>query len=115
MAKVFISYRREDSAGHAGRIKDRLEHELGRGLVFIDVDRIPLGTNFVTALRDEVAQCDVLLAVIGPSWLEMRDEDGTRRLDNPTDLVRIEIAAALQREISIIPILLDGARVPKAD
>jgi hypothetical protein len=114
-AKVFISYRREDSAAYAGRIQDRLERELGRDLLFIDVDGIPLGVNFVKVLHEEVAQCGVLLAVIGPSWLDLRDEDGTRRLDNPTDFVRIEIAAALQREIPVIPILLDGTRVPKAD
>src|SRR6516225_8598717 len=115
MAKVFISYRREDSAASAGRIQDRLERELGRDLLFLDVDDIPLGVNFVKVLREEVAQCGVLLAVIGPNWLGVRDEDGTRRLDDPTDVVRIEIAAALQREIPVIPILLDGTRVPKAD
>jgi hypothetical protein len=114
-AKVFISYRREDSAAYAGRIQDRLDRELGRDLLFIDVDGIPLGINFVKVLREEVAQCGVLLAVIGPNWLDVRDEDGTRRLDNPTDFVRIKIAAALQREIRVIPILLDGTRVPKAD
>src|ERR1700756_2317669 len=97
MAKVFISYRRDDSAAYAGRIQDRLEGELGRDLLFIDVDGIPLGANFAKALREEVAQCGVLLAIIGRDWVDARDDDGTRRLDNPTDFVRIEIAAALQR------------------
>ncbi len=115
MARVFISYRREDSAASAGRIQDRFERELGRDHLFIDVDGIPLGVNFVKVLREEVAQCGVLLAVIGPNWLDVRDEDGTHRLDNPTDFVRIEIAAALQREIPVIPILLDGTRIPRAD
>jgi hypothetical protein len=115
MARVFISYRREDSAAYAGRIQDRLERELGSDLLFIDVDGIPLGVNFVKVLREEVAQCGVLLAMIGPNWLDVRHEDGTRRLDNPTDFVRIEIAAALQREIPVIPILLDGTMIPKAD
>jgi hypothetical protein len=115
MARVFISYRREDSAASAGRIQDRLERELGRDHLFIDVDGIPLGANFVKVLRKEVTQCGVLLAVIGPNWLDVRDDDGTRRLENPTDVVRIEIAAALQREIPVIPILLDGTSVPKAD
>jgi hypothetical protein len=114
-AKVFISYRREDSAAYAGRIQDRLEREFERDLLFIDVDGIPLGLNFVKVLREEVAKCGVLLAVIGRDWLDVRDEDGTRRLDNPNDFVRIEIATALQREIPVIPILLDGTRVPKAD
>jgi TIR domain len=116
MARVFICYRREDSGASAGRIQDRLERELGRDHLFIDVDGIPLGVNFVKVLHEEVARCGVLLAVIGPNWLDVRDEDGTsRRLDNPTDFVRIEIAAALQREIPVIPILLDGTKVPKAD
>jgi hypothetical protein len=113
-AKVFISYRRDDSAGQAGRIQDRLEREFGRDLLFMDVDAIPLGMNFVKVLHEEVAKCGVLLAVIGPNWLDVRDEAGNRRLDNPDDFVRIEIAAALQRDIPVIPILLDGAKVPKA-
>jgi hypothetical protein len=113
--KVFISYRRDDSAGHAGRVHDRLEREFGRDLLFMDVDGVPLGVNFVKVLSDEVAKCDVLLAVIGPNWLNARDEDGNRRLDNPHDFVRIEIGAALQRNILVIPILLDGAKVPKAN
>src|SRR5262245_4480800 len=113
--KVFISYRRDDSAGHAGRVHDRLEREFGRDLLFMDVDAVPLGDNFVKVLAEEVAKCDVLLAVIGPNWLNARDEDGNRRLDNPHDFVRIEIGAALQRNIPVIPILLDGAKVPKAN
>lgn len=111
-AKIFISYRREDAAGHAGRVHDRLEREFGRDLLFMDVDAIPLGLNFVKVLREEVARCDVLLAVIGPNWLEVRGADGTRRLDDANDFVRIEIATALQRDIPVIPILLDNARIP---
>jgi len=114
-AKVFISYRRADSAGYSGRVMDRLDRELGRDLIFMDVDAIPLGTNFSKALHEEVAKCGVLLAVIGANWLDARDEHGNRRLDNPTDFVRIEIGAALQRNIPVIPILLEGARIPKAD
>lgn len=78
VAKVFISYRRDDSAGHAGRVHDRLEREFGRDLLFMDVDAIPLGANFVKVLADEVAKCDVLLAIIGPGWLDARDEAGNR-------------------------------------
>src|SRR5260221_8150972 len=114
-AKVFISYRRDDSAGYAGRVRDRLERELGRDLLFMDVDAIPLGTNFSKVLREEVAKCGVLLAVIGPNWSDARDEHGNRRLDDANDFVRIEIAAALQRNIPVIPILLDGATIPKAN
>jgi hypothetical protein len=114
-AKVFISCRRDDSAGYAGRVRDRLERELGRDLLFMDVDAIPRGTNFSKVLREEVAKCGVLLAMIGPNWPDARDEYGNRRLDDPNDLVRIEIAAALQRNIPVIPILFDGAKIPKAD
>ena len=113
--KIFISYRRDDSAGHAGRVHDRLVAEFGRDLLFMDVDAIPLGSNFVKVLKDEVARCDVLLAVIGPQWLDARDKEGHRRLENPSDFVRVEIGAALQRDIPVIPILLEGVSVPKAD
>src|SRR5262249_25289693 len=114
-AKVFISYRRTDSAGYSGRVMDRLDRELGRDLVFMDVNAIPLGMNFSKVLHEEVAKCSVLLAVIGPNWVDARDEHGNRRLDNPNDFVRIEIVAALQRSIPVIPLLLDGARIPTAD
>ena len=111
--KVFISYRRDDSAGHAGRVHDRLMQSFGRDLLFMDVDAIPLGVDFIKVLREEVAKCDVLLAVIGTHWLNASDEEGKRRLDSTTDFVRTEIATALQRGIPVIPILLDGAKIPK--
>jgi hypothetical protein len=113
--RVFISYRREDSAALAGRVHDRLRSEFGRHALFMDVDTVRLGVDFAKVLHDEVAKCDVLLAVIGPNWLNARDEEGNRRLDDPNDFPRIEIAAALQRDIPVIPILVDGARIPKAD
>jgi len=78
---VFISYRRNDIAAVAGRVSDRLAQEFGRDSLFMDVDSIPLGVNFAKALEDEVAKCDVLLAIIGPDWLDARDKDGQRRLD----------------------------------
>jgi formylglycine-generating enzyme required for sulfatase activity len=114
-AKVFISYRRDDSAGQAGRVHDRLAQEFGRDLLFMDVDTIPLGADFIKVLREEVARCDVLLAIIGQNWLNVRDEEGNRRLDNENDFVRNEIATALQRDIPVIPILLDGAKIPKLE
>jgi hypothetical protein len=113
--KVFISYRRDDSAGHAGRVHDRLQREFGRDLFYMDVEAIPLGVNFVKALGEELAKCDALLALIGPGWLHARDDAGKRRLDNPDDFVRREIGTALKRGIPVIPILLEGTRVPKAD
>jgi formylglycine-generating enzyme required for sulfatase activity len=81
----------------------------------MNVDAIPLGANFAKVLGEEVAKCDVLLAIIGPGWIDARDEDGRRRLDNPHDFGRIEIAAALKRDIPVIPVLLQGTRAPKAD
>ncbi len=77
--KVFISYRRDDSAGHAGRLHDRLQREFGRDLLYMDVDAIPLGVNFIKVLGEELAKCDALLAVIGPGWLNARDDTGKRR------------------------------------
>jgi hypothetical protein len=114
-SKLFISYRRDDSAGHAGRVHDTLQREFGRDLLFMDVDSIPLGTNFLKVIGDEVTKCDALLALIGPGWLDARDEKGKRRLENPDDFVRVEIGTALKRGIRVVPILLEGARVPKAD
>jgi formylglycine-generating enzyme required for sulfatase activity len=115
LAKVFISYRRDDSAGQAGRVHDRLAHEFGANLLFMDVDSVPLGSDFIKVLRDEVTKCDVLLAVIGHHWLDARDAGGKRRLDSEDDYVRIEIATALQRDIPVIPILLDGTTIPKSE
>jgi hypothetical protein len=81
----------------------------------MDVDGIPLGTDFVKRLTAEVASCDVLLAVIGPRWLDISDENGSRRLDNPNDFVRVEIGTALKRDIPVVPILLNGTKIPHAD
>lgn len=116
---VFISYRREDSLDVAGRIYDRLAGHFGRDSVFIDVDTIPIGTDFRRYLSDWVARCDVLLVVIGPRWLDATHTEGpkagTRRLEDPADFVRIEIAAALSRDISVVPVLVGGASMPAAE
>lgn len=113
--KIFISYRRDDSAGHAGRVHDRLQRAFGRDLLFMDVDSVPLGTNFVEVLAEEINKCDALLAIIGPGWLDARDEKNQRRLENPDDFVRVEIKTALKRGVRVIPVLLEGTHVPKAD
>lgn len=112
--KIFINYRRDDSIGMAGRLHDRLAQEFGRDNLFIDVDNIPVGVDFVTHLNDQVAACDAMLVVIGPNWLTAKDEAGQRRLDQPDDFVAIEIAAALARDIRVIPVLVDGTRMPRA-
>ena len=111
---VFISYRREDSDGFAGRIYDRLASRLGRENVFFDVDAIPPGLDFVEVLSERVGECDALLAVIGKHWGSVVDSQNRRRLDDPNDFVRIEIEAALKRDVPVIPVLVDGAPMPHA-
>jgi Trypsin/TIR domain len=113
--KIFINYRRDDSIGTAGRLHDRLAETFGQQNIFMDVDSIPAGVDFVADLNSQVAACRVFLAVIGPNWLEAKDESGARRFDNPNDFVTIEIAAALARDIRVIPVLIDNARMPNAD
>lgn len=113
--KIFINYRRDDSIGTAGRLHDRLAQTFGRDQLFMDVDHIPAGVDFVGHLNVQVAACDVFLAIIGPNWLDAKDESGQRRLDKPDDFVTIEIAAALARNIRVIPVMIEGARMPKAD
>ncbi len=114
MARVFISYRRADSIAITGRIHDRLLSEFGRENVFQDVDNIPRGVNFKTFLENEVQACDVLLVIIGPRWVSVTDEHGQRRLDNPADFVRIEVESGLVLGKLVIPVLVDGARMPGA-
>jgi ABC-type amino acid transport substrate-binding protein len=113
--RIFISYRREDSAYPAGWLFDRLAVHFRGGQVFKDVDSIELGDDFVEVITRAVASCDVLLALIGPEWLTITDESGRRRLDSPDDFVRLEIEAALTRNVRVIPILIDEASMPRAD
>jgi formylglycine-generating enzyme required for sulfatase activity len=111
-SKIFISYRRTDALHPAGRIRDRILGAYGDAEVFMDIDSIPLGQNFITVLQNKVAECDVLIAVIGASWLTVQDQAGQRRLDNSNDVVRVEVATALKRGIPVIPVLLDGTSYP---
>ena len=106
--KIFINYRREDSVGTAGRLYDRLEQTFGRKNLFVDI----VGVDLKARLNNQVAACQVFLAVISPNWLDAKDEAGLRRLHHPDDFVAIEIAAALARNIRVIPVLVDGARMP---
>jgi len=110
--KVFVSYRRGDTAAIAGRLYDRLASHFDRESVFMDIDTIPLGVDFRKQLNDAVQQCEVLLALIGDRWFEA-DEHGNRRLDDPSDYVRIEIEAALARDISVIPVLIGRSLLPR--
>jgi ABC-type amino acid transport substrate-binding protein len=113
--RIFISYRREETAYPAGWLFDRLAVHYRGGQVFKDVDSIELGDDFVEVISRAVGSCDVLLALIGNDWLTITDEHGRRRLDDPDDFVRLEIEAALTRHVRVIPILVDGARMPRAD
>ncbi len=116
MAKIFISYRRADSQQVSGRIYDRLSAAFGERNIFKDVDDIPPGMDFRGVLREATANCDVMLVVIGPQWLDVRDSDGQRRLDDPEDFVRFEVEAGLQIESTrVIPLLVDGAAPPAAN
>jgi non-specific serine/threonine protein kinase len=110
--EVFISYRRDDAPGHAGRLFDALTDALGDAAVFMDVEAIPVGADFVAHIDDAVAGCRVFLAVIGPRWLTAELPDGRRRLDLDDDYVRREIAAALSSQVLVIPVLVQGARMP---
>ena len=111
--KVFISYRRKDSQYIADRIYDWLERELGTDHVFKDVDSIPLGRDFRQVLQDAIARCNAFLVVIGPGWLGETDAAGRRRVDDSQDYVRIEIESALDRDIPVIPLLVNGASLPR--
>ena len=115
MPGIFISYRREDTSGYTGRLYDRLSAHFGQRSVFMDVDAIPLGRDFVSVIENEVGSCDVVVAVIGKHWLSVTDGSGRRRLDDPGDLLRQELEAALSRDILVIPALVGGAQAPRAD
>ena len=115
--KIFISYRRSDSQWPADRLKQALAGHVADPVrdIFMDVDNIPLGVNFVDYLDSQVKQCDVLLAIIGHGWLNAtRPGEGVRRLDDPQDIVRTEIAIALRRGIPVVPVLLDDVDMPPA-
>lgn len=112
---IFISYRREDSRDITGRLVDRLKQTYARRQLFLDIETIDLGRDFEQILAKMLKDCKVLIAVIGREWLDAKDENGRRRLDDPNDYVRREIAAALQRDIRVIPVLVDDAAMPPAE
>jgi hypothetical protein len=111
---VFICYRREESAFAARAIHDRVVRQLERENVFLDVDNIDLGVDWFNVLTERVGACDALVAAIGRNWVSAADKDNRRRIDDPDDFVRIEIEAALKRDVRVIPVLVDGAVMPKA-
>jgi len=116
MPTTFISYRRDDAAGYAGRLHEALENRLGRDQVFRDVDTLEPGQDFIEAIESRLAECRVFLAMIGREWLDARDSEGRRRLDQPNDYVRLEIVNALsRREVRVIPVLIEGASMPAVE
>lgn len=112
---IFISYRRDDSEGETGRLFDDLVRAFGEDSVFMDVTGINPGTDFRKAIDSNVASCGVLLAVLGPHWVDATDRTGRRRLDDENDFVRLETASALARNIPVIPVLVHGAKMPVPD
>jgi len=112
MTSIFISYRRDDSAGHAGRLFDRLVAHYGAAAIFIDHYDLPPGADFSATIASHIHQSRVVLAVIGPRWLEARDADGELRLSQPEDFVRRELLHALDAGKQIIPVLVGGVRMP---
>lgn len=113
--RIFISYRREETAYPAGWLFDRLADHFGEAQVFKDVDSIEPGDDFVERITAAVGSCDVLLALIGDQWLTTTDPTGRRRLDDPNDFVRLEVEAALSRNVRVVPVLVGQARMPRSD
>lgn len=114
MPKIVLSYRRSDSDAIAGRIRDRLVREYGEDSVFMDIDSIPFGTDFRAHIEDAIRRNDVLLAVVGPNWIGFKP-DGSARITEELDFVRIEVETALRSGIPVIPLLVDGAAMPKPE
>jgi hypothetical protein len=112
--QIFISYRRDDSSAWAGRLSDRLNSHFPSNQIFMDVDTIEPGIDFVEAIEESVSSCDVLIAVIGTRWLNSSNSAGKRRLEISEDSVRVEISTALKRGIRVIPVLVEGATIPEA-
>jgi TIR domain len=115
MHGVFISYRRDDTAGYAGRLYDALTAHFGRDQVFIDVDSIRAGQNFADVIEEKIASCSVVIVLIGKVWLNSTNDRGVRRLDDPHDFVQLELVSALRRSVPVIPVLVGGAKMPRPD
>ena len=113
MSRVFISYRRSDSADWAARIYKHLGYRYGNDLIFQDVEDIEPGNNWLEKIKEELEACQVFLIIIGPRWLE--DADGIRRLDNPKDILRLEIEQALNHDKILIPVLVGEMKMPESE
>jgi hypothetical protein len=111
--KIFISYRVQDTAGETGRLVDALKQYFTDEQIFLDIENLEPGADFTEAIEHSLDSCDVFLAVIGPQWLGERGND--RRILDPNDWVRLEVATALQRNIRVVPVLVDGGALPPAE
>ena len=114
MPTILISYRREDTAAYAGRLADRLKAHFGRDNVFVDIDTIQPGEDFLEAIDQSLRSSSVVVALIGREWLNAADASGRRRLDRSDDFVRTEIAKALATRVRVIPALVGNALMPEA-
>jgi len=114
MSGVFLSYRRETGAAHAGRLRDRIVDVFGREKLFMDLDRIPAGTDWIDEIENALQTCDVMVVLIDKQWIHATDTDGQRRLDDKDDFVRREVSRALERGVPVIPVLVQAASMPTA-
>ena len=112
MAKIFLNYRREETSGHAGRLYDRLSQHFGADQIFMDLDTLKPGVDFTQDIDQAVGQCEVMVSLVGNRWLVLPDESGGPRINNPEDWVRLEIKSALDRNIPVVPVLVQRASMP---
>ena len=112
MSAIFLSYRRDDSSGYAGRLFDNLAERFGRERVFMDIETLEPGMDFVAGIDRAIESCGAVIAMIGPNWAKAQDGEGRRRLDNPHDFIRLEITSALTRNVRVIPVLVHNASMP---
>ena len=112
MSGIYLSYRRMEAAAYAGRLFDHLNRHFGPDSVFMDIGSIASGQDFAQVIESALNACDVVLVLIGSTWTTSTGQDGRRRLDDPKDWVRLEVAAALRRNVLVVPVLIDGARIP---
>jgi hypothetical protein len=113
--QIFISYRREESRWVARSLHSRLCRDFDQEKMFIDVDTVPLGDDFVKVIETTVPKCDILIAIIGPNWVSARDGEGVRKIDKAHDFMRLEIVTAFEAGIWVVPVLVDGATMPGPD
>jgi hypothetical protein len=115
MSKIFISYRRDDTLPTCDRVYERLTAQFGKEGVFRDLNSIALGADYKAYIQSAIDQSAVELILIGPQWLNIQGTDGRRRLDDPDDNVRFEIEAAMHRPMKVIPLFVDGSKIPSVE